>query len=118
MESPTNRAYPPPTFVSAFDELKRSSSKLIEAYVAAGTTEVLGASRTVILAKFSAIALLALAIGFSTYGIAFELADLAVNAAVPDAAPEVGRLLSHLLVLVLAAIAAFVALKTKSAKVR
>lgn len=116
MESPTNRAYSQPSLGSVFDELKRSGSKLVEAYVAAGTTEVLGASRRVILAKFSAIALLALAVGLSTYGVSFELAGLAVNAALPDAAPEVGRLLSHLLVLAVAAIAGFAAAKSKSPK--
>lgn len=91
----------PGSLQSALDDVKRAGSRLVEAYVEAGTSEVLNAGKRVALAKFSAIALSALAIGLSLYGLCLEFVQLGLSRLWLGHSPELYRLMSHAVLFVL-----------------
>ena len=80
--------------------LKQATQNLLQAYLDRGSRDVLGASKAAIVAKFSALALAAVAIGASTYGIIYEAATLAVAALFPSWDATVQKLAAHAAILV------------------
>ena len=102
------RQQPLPSLAAAFAEVKRAGGKLVEAYVSEGTKEVLGATGRVVLAKFSAIALSAFAIGLSLYGLIFEAVNMGFTRIWVGAAPEMTKMASHATIVVLFGLIALV----------
>jgi len=102
----------------ALTDLKRAGGSLLEAYLNAGTKEMLDSSRQVILAKFSGIAALAIAIGLSAYGLVFELTGWVIAQLAPDSGPVTRRALCHAAILATFAIgsAVFTMVRHKPAR--
>lgn len=107
------RQQPLPSLAAAFAEVKHAGGKLVEAYVSEGTKEVMGATGRVVLAKFSAIALSAFAIGLSLYGLIFEAVNLGFTRFWLGSTPEMTKMASHATVVVLFALIALVLTRKK-----
>lgn len=60
------------------ENLKIASKRLLEAYLEAATRELLGASKSVLVAKSALVALTAIAVGLSAYGLIHQLVLLGI----------------------------------------
>lgn len=99
---------------AAFADLRRAGRHLAESYVEAGTTEVLAATRRVVLVKLSAIALSAFAIGLSLYGLIFEATRAAIAGGWPSAGATRATLTAHATILAVFALGSWLKLRGKS----
>ena len=67
----------------------------MEAYIESGSRDLFGTSRSVVVAKFSAIALSAIGIALSIYGIVYEVVHAGAVQVLPNYTESIQKLVTH-----------------------
>ncbi len=88
------------TISTELQGLKRASKNLFDSYLDLGKREVIGASKTAIIAKVAVLAFVALAIALSSYGLVYELVAMGMHALLRDASEYTQKIAAHGAILV------------------
>ena len=92
---------PPLTLAMELDRFKKASKRLLETYVEVEAKEIYGTSKHVLMAKFLVLALTALAICLSAYGLIYELAHAAAINFFSNGSDLTQKLFAHGMILVI-----------------
>ena len=104
---------PTATISAEIGNLKKSSKRLLEAYIDSGSRDLFGTSRRVVVAKFSAIALAAVGVALSVYGMIYELIHIEAVEMMPNYTDTMQKSVTHGVILIMSLAMALV-LKTKN----
>ena len=84
-----------------FGNFKQSFQRLLDAYLECGIRELLGTTRRVVVAKLSALALSAVGVALSIYGIVYELVHAGAINVLPQYTESVQKLATHAVMVVI-----------------